>query len=128
LLKYSSYAILWVTVCHSLNMSHMLTTTDLDYIYCDVLPESQNVGADWPSTFPTQLSDRQLTTEQLPSLCNGNTARTIGECNCYTTDVLEAFPSQRNPYSTCSQYGRPGGYIREKTFSSGFTFCTCMIS
>jgi hypothetical protein len=32
--------------------------------------------------------------------------------------LLEAFPSQRNPYRTCSQYGRPGGYIREKTFSS----------
>jgi hypothetical protein len=52
-----------------------------------------------------------------------HTSTRIGECNCYTTDLLEAFPSQRklsevNPYRTCSRYGRRAGYKRKKTFSS----------
>jgi hypothetical protein len=31
--------------------------------YCDVLPESQNVGVDWLNTYPPQRSDRRTKTE-----------------------------------------------------------------
>jgi hypothetical protein len=75
------------------------------------------------NTFPPQRSDRRTTTEQLPFLYNGNTSPTIGECNCYTTDLLEAFSSQRkhsnqllmcNPDKGCSRYGRRVGYNKEE--------------
>jgi hypothetical protein len=47
-----------------------------------------------------------------------HTSTIIGECNCYTTELLEAFPSQRKPYRTCSRYCRRLGYIKKKTFGS----------
>jgi hypothetical protein len=96
--------------------------TEIIQSYCDVLPESQNFGADGPSTFPPKTigssDNNRIAPVSIQQKCQ-HTSTTIGECNCYTTHMLEAFPSQRNPYSSCSQYGRPGGYIREKTFSSG---------
>jgi hypothetical protein len=87
-------------------------------IYFDVLLESRNIGARVYDHFLDNGLAKRLDNSRRPSLYHGNTARTCGERYCDTTHWLEAFPLQRNSYTTCSRYGPRRDYTREKTFSS----------